>query len=960
MKQLVLLYVLIGICCSGLSSYAQESFRRDHSDELYKGAVSQAKSGNNRQAINLLTNLLQSKPAYVDAQVMLARLYLKTTAYKESISMAEKAISQSPDYQEVYSYIINDYLKINQPEQALQYAQSAVARFPGDRDLQLKKLSILDQLHLFPQADKLAESLYLRYYNAPEIKKIYIYHYQVEGDYFLSVNSTALAQMNYNKGLMADPLNTDLLSSMVKIDARSNNYDASLSRINSGLINNSHSYTLLIHKLGILQEMKRYAEALDVLNKILIYYPGDEKANRLSTSLREEAAAFYNNTDSQHIYQYILDKNPTNALALNKVIGLSMAHNSHQQAFYYINLALKTEPNNTDLLGKRMDLEESDKMYAEAAGTAWRLYHLPHKSEFKARLIQMKNTSGRFYLGQQLADMAVLEFDDALSVEPTNSTALNGKISGLLQLNQRAQAIQVINGALKFYPGNKKLLLLKSSILADSGDPEAAALISSTLRLEMPRNKKINYMFIDQQLAAAKLNIDAEFYAEAKRYVENVLQVDPQNKIALNDMISLLSAMPDYEHALVYAELALKAYPDDKDFLLKETTALANVGRYKESAETAEVLYNRYQYSTKYKNVYTDGLMSYGRALEKASQPDNAVKVYIRLLTVKPGDSAASLYAVRILLAENQYARALEIANQSLLYHSGNESLLALKIEILEGQQKPRQAAMLSDTLQRLYPKRKNMDQADELNGKNFRNQFGLALLHTNFDALNTARFNAPSYNIATVEYRHFFTGGSFAGRLNFAGRQQGTGLQAEGEVYLKHSTTLYSFASAAISDNIVLPKIRLAYSIYKTFQPELEVELGLRYLEVSNFKSYSAVASVAKAFGDFWLNLRGYAIRESVDYYGALNLTTRYYLNEHKDFLMVSGAVGTSPDDRSRLIQFPQLVGLLSRSVGAGYQKTFNYRTTVSLNGTYINEKVSTSGFQNQYDLYITLLRKF
>jgi hypothetical protein len=82
--------------------------------------------------------------------------------------------------------------------------------------------------------------------------------------------------------------------------------------------------------------------------------------------------------------------------------------------------------------------------------------------------------------------------------------------------------------------------------------------------------------------------------------------------------------------------------------------------------------------------------------------------------------------------------------------------------------------------------------------------------------------------------------------------------------------------------------------------------------------------------------------------------------MNRQQDYLMFNAGLGTSPDDRSRLIQFPQLAGLLTHSVGAGYQKTFKYRTTIGLFGTWINQKITTADYQNQYDIYIMLQRKF
>jgi len=226
--------------------------------------------------------------------------------------------------------------------------------------------------------------------------------------------------------------------------------------------------------------------------------------------------------------------------------------------------------------------------------------------------------------------------------------------------------------------------------------------------------------------------------------------------------------------------------------------------------------------------------------------------------------------------------------------------------------------------------------------------------LHSSYD------YSDSKYNIATLEYRHFFKRGSYAGRLNYAGREQGTGLQGEAELYYNHSKKLYSYALATYSNEVAFPKMRLAYSIFKTFKHDIEGELGIRYLNADSVTNISGVASIAKTWKDFWVNFRAYYITGDEKSYTSFNLTTRYYMNRQQDYLSFNAGLGTSPDDRSRLIQFPQLAGLLTRSVGAGYQKTFKYRTTVGVFGTWINQKITDASYQNQYDIYIMLQRKF
>lgn len=960
MRYFIRLIFAVILLISSIGANAQLSLKIETADGLYKTAVKQAKAGNLKAAIKILNHVLDLKPNYVDAKVLLAKYYLQTHNYAACIIQADEAMKISPKYQDVYFYIINAYLSTRRPATALEYTQRALGLFPSNNDLKIKQISILDQLRRYPQADDSAENLYRQSSNSEQIRKIYMNHYQNEGDYFASVNNPGMAKINYNKALIVDPQNASLLNSLMKLDARNDDYEAALTRINASLSKNERSYYLLMRKLGVLQDMKRYADALDVLNKVLKYYPGNAKARKLNVELREEAASYYINTNSQDIYQSIFDKNPGNRVALNKVIGLALSHDAHRQALYYINLGLKAQPADFDLLTKKLDIEVYDRNYPDAAEIALALYRRRPSQDLKLQVQELKSASGRYYLGQQQPEIAIPEFNDALSINPANATALNGKISALLQQNDREQALKVISGALKLYPGNKKLLILKSSVLADAGDLEAAAEFTTAIRLELPKSKQVNHMFTDQHLAVVRMALENENYTTAKKNLDLILEDEPGNKAALNYMVNLLYATEKYQDALFYTRQALHYFPEDKDFLLKQSSILYDIGRFNEAAQVGQVLYERYPYNKKYKTAYTDALLLSGKDMEKRHIQDSALYVYSKILIVKPQDSLATLYALNLLIAKKQFAQAYALVNTSLEKRPENEGLLFRKSEILEKQQDITHAAQVADSLQELYPKKNYIEYYEELKKRLLKNQFGLYYFHTRYETTTANSIIAPSYNIATVEYRHYFDKGSFATRFNFAGRQQGTGIQGEAELYYKHTTSLYSYAVAGVSNDIVLPRIKLNYSIFKTFKPEIEAELGVKYLEIQTFRSVSIVASLAKTFGDFWFNIRGYGIHENADYYTAFNLTSRYSLNKGRDFISLAGAVGTSPDDRSRLILFPHLSGLLSRSIGAGYQRTINYRTLVGINCTYINQKISPTAFQNQTDLYLSLQRRF
>jgi YaiO family outer membrane protein len=147
---------------------------------------------------------------------------------------------------------------------------------------------------------------------------------------------------------------------------------------------------------------------------------------------------------------------------------------------------------------------------------------------------------------------------------------------------------------------------------------------------------------------------------------------------------------------------------------------------------------------------------------------------------------------------------------------------------------------------------------------------------------------------------------------------------------------------------------------LFHSFSKSWEAEIGGRYLGFDTLNSISGVASLARYFGDFWLNLKGYATFVSEKQYFAANLTLRQYLQSRTDFFYTTFGYGNTPDDFSRAFQLDKLITFTTYSIGGGYQKVFNYRNTLSINGTWFNQRTDEHRYRNQYDIYVTFFRRF
>lgn len=948
------LFLSAVLCSTGAKAQLFGKKKKD-AEAIYAEAVAATKAQQYGKAIQLSKEALAIQPDFTDQQLLLGRLYMLTQQNDLARIHVKAVITKAPKYRDAYLYAINIEMTEKKYDEAECFVDDALYNFPGDRELMLKKLGVLDASEKFYRGNNFATELLTRFREDTLVQKAATGHYLLAARHFLQNGHLNAARAGYEKVLTIAPDNEEAGNAIASMHIRSGNYPPALEQINTLLTGNPGSYDLMMRRLGILQEMHQYPEALDQLQQVLKRYPGDARARSLETPLRMEAAAYYSGQDPFLLYESILEKEPGNREALNKIIGLSMARGAYREALAWINRGLRLHPDDERLLGLKMDVLESDRKFTEAALVAERLRRLnPGSTDLRNRFTSLKVASGRYYLAQQQYDLALTEFEHALQTDPADSTALDMTINTYMLQRDSAKALATLNKALSIYPGNTRFLLKKSSLLANLGRYDEAGEIAAELLSRYPDDERYASGLAELRLTAGRILMQAEEYDLARPWFRQVLAVQPDNPDALNYLINLESAVQQPDTALMYADQALQYYPDDKELLLKKSGLLSTLQRHDEAAAIASELMQRYPFTARYRNAWTEALLAAGAAHQRNNEPDSALAAFRQVLAVNHRDSLALLYSINILSAKEAHDSALMYADQGIRLYPANPAFLQRRTAILESRKDYAAATLAADSLVKLNPSAANTDLADFLRSKTLKNQFGLYYLNTSYD------YSDNPYNIATIEYRRFFKRGSYAAKLNYAGRRQGTGLMGEAELYYTHSKSLYSYALVNYSNEIVFPRIRLAYSIFKTFPHDIEGELGIRYLDADSSQAISGVTSIAKTFRDFYVNLRAYFINDDPDFYTSFNLTLRHYMNRQQDYIAFTAGLGTSPDDRSRLIQFPKLAGLLTRSVGAGYQKTLKYRTTLGIFGTWINQKVSDTEFQNQYDIFLSVQRKF
>ncbi|KAA5532181.1 tetratricopeptide repeat protein [Taibaiella lutea] len=950
-RSLFIIIVLFAI------SLPQVFGQKKDSDVLLKQIKTEMDVNRNyARALSMAKDAAKDFPHDADFRFLLGRLYYLNRDYINAEKKLDEVINKTPEYRDAYLAAANVQLAKGYNNKALQYLNRGQSKFNYDKDIRAKKLAVYQFYGLYQLGDLYADSLINMFYRDTMIKRAYVDYRVQTGNAFLKNGLTEAANREFAKAIQVAPENQIVLSSLLDARMKSGDKQSSLNFINSMLSRQPDNYDLLMKKTGILQELHQYPEAIETAQILQKKYPGDAKARSIETELKLEAARYYKSTDPYYQYQSVLEHAPGNKEALDNIINIAISRGMNDEALYWINKSLGSNSFNKDLLMKKMSILAQQQKFTIAAGIAERLYKNAPGKDTRQTFIDMELAAARDYNAQEMPDSALDAYTKILKAEPRQAQALNSSVNILSAQKNYTAALQLLDEAITYYPDDYRLKLKKAAIMQENEQFDEAALLFDQVQADNPDDQKAINSMVDAYLLTGKKMMEVMDYDGAAKAYNRILQIQPANKEAINNITNIDLALggDGNQRALDRINIALEQYPDDKDLLLKKAEALNRLGQVEASGNITDNLRERYPYNTQIRSLYIDQHLTMANYYRKNGDTLNAINAYYSILSANRRDTTAWLGLTNISYERGQYAEAIAYADTSLNFYPMQADMMLKKASAQEQLKQYDSAANTAAVVARQYPDQKRYtDFAAYLKGKTFRNQLGLSYLNSHIDS-------TQSSNIATLQYTHFYKKMSLTGRLNFAGRSYGTGLQLELESYINHSATWYSFVNVGAANKLVFPKYKAAYSLFHNFAHGWEAELGGRFLNFDSISSVSAVGSVAKYLGDFWINAKGYVIFLSGKQYGAVNLTARQYLNNKTDFFYAIIGYGNSPDDYTRTYQFTDNINYQTYSIGAGYQKMFNYRNVVSLNANWYNQKRAEGLFRNQYDIYLTFLRKF
>lgn len=960
---LLLLFILFSQALHGQWLKMIES-----SDNLYKDAKREIDLKHYQKAINMCNKGIAISPRNMDIHVLLGRAYSLGGKLDSARIELNYVIQKNPKYYDAYIYLVNMEAVACNYLQALEYADMGLKYFPNDRAILLKKLDIYNKEGDWIESNKLADYLFERFSTDAYVRSVYLDYKLTLARQYSHRGYIEIAKRAYEAVLEQDPLNKEAMQAIFALDVRSGNFEASLAYTNRALQSTPNSYEFLLKKVSILEAMSRYLEAIEVVEKLVKLFPSSTEAGRMIVYLRMEAGKYYMNADPYIQFGSVLEKEPNNKDALNYEINIAFSRGLTTDALRWINFGLKHSPEDRELLKKKLGILEEMKRYGPASDIAEILYKSSPSPTAKENFLELRTLSAKKFLNENENDSAIAALKSVLFYDHGNVLAVSYLINAYIALKKYDDALRTIDDALAAHPGEEQFLFKKAVILDAYQRYADAAVISKQLLEKHPENRLYLNALIEQSLAAGRQAMQFDDYYNTLRTLKDVLDKQPDNVDALNYIINVESAIKQFDSALYYVDQGLHYYPESKDFLFRKSLVYADAHDYPTAYAISGELYANYPYNIRYRTAYIEQLLGSGREYIVYGEQDSALAEYYKALEIAPTDTLTMYYTTNLLYEMKQYDTALTILDRGRRVYPNNPFFLRKKAEVLESMKLYEAAWRNADTLAKMTQDPRYIDYASLLFSTRLRNEIGLFYLHSKIiDQSNLVKYQS----IATLQYSHKHNRGSFIGRINYAGRTNGAGFQFEGETYYNHNKKWYSNLVAAYSPNVdIFPSVRFGYSINHSLPKGYYVELGGRYLQLQNGNVISPFGSVAKEAGDFYLTLKAYYLMVSLDtglvdkrhpnYFSGV-FSARYFLRDDRTehFTAIAG-YGTAPDDFSVNYKSDALAVYKSISVGVAYSRQILYRTTFGIAGTWYNQQRSSVDYKNQYDIYLTLLRRF
>ncbi len=473
-------------------------------DFFHKEALKSIEAGELKQALRLLDKALQLKPEHTEAYQTRAEVKRKLDDIPGALKDINRYLQQKTQNAEAYALQSELLIKaehfseaVNAAERSLTLNPSLSAPFRYKAVASLKKYDFIQAKKLIAEALKrdakdpvnyvVAGDIEFQAGNFDEAEKFYQKALQfkefttAETFYNLALASQHLEE--YEKalnflamGLQKAPEYVPLYIKRAEIYLRQKQFALALKDIDKALSLNPRSADAYYLRGEIYKNTKRWEDALTAYDISLKILPSD-LAKLGKASVLKQMKRF---AQAKEILRNLLKENPKDGVVLNNLANIEVATGNYSQALYYYNEALKYAPADPTLRENKAEALRMLDRCNEALGILNRLLReYPENKE-----LYLKRALCYFKEGNPEATLKDLAVYESKNGEKSLNYYITKGLT-LLHLKKYDEAVEVLEAGLQLYPDDITLLFNLASVYGEIGEPENALdLYGEILRLK--------------------------------------------------------------------------------------------------------------------------------------------------------------------------------------------------------------------------------------------------------------------------------------------------------------------------------------------------------------------------------------------------------------------------------------------------------------------------------------------